>query len=367
MKKSVLVLSIMAALAGCNEDSSSTNSYSTQASSSEVVTQEQADSNNEEALRRHSARIVGEKEGSLYLVKGEGLYGKTDGKYVWTYESQIPSYLTLDRVDFDVDADFTAAIEYQVNIYLMIDGVEHKADIMVNRKDKSEEANVVFFIDDVENKEEFGHHWIFAGEKYDWLEEVGAEKNTHGVSGSSFASFDAFKAAMKKAQDLGYIGEVVVENQEHRYDDVYGNQEQIQGNFFLKFGDHNYTGDNDTFVIRKWELLIDGVNVADPDFNEPTPVDPEFGQDLPEVDPEFGQELPVDPGFGQDKPAVDPDFGQELPVDPGFGQDKPEVDADFGQELPVDPGFGQDKPEVDADFGQELPVDPPFGQEAPKA
>ncbi|MDA9556595.1 hypothetical protein N9R79_03710 [Vibrio sp.] len=374
MKKTVLVLSIMAILAGCDDSSSSSTGLNSQSANTPVVSQEQSqdqannqdanqeEANNDMALQRHTARIVGEKEGSLYLVEGEGLYGKTDGQHVWTYESQIPYNLTLDRVGFDVEAEFDASIEYYVNIYLMIDGVEHKASIMLNRKDKSEEANVVFYIDDVENKDDRNHKWQYASTAYHWLEEVGAEKDTQGVADSSFASFEAFQAAMKKAQDLGYIGEVIVENQQHRYDYIAPNNtsEPVQGNFYLKFGSSDYAGKDDTFVIKKWEFTVDGVNVTDPNFDEATPVDPEFDQHNP-IDPNFGQDAPVDPEFG--RPALDdPQFGKDVPVDPNFGQDAP-VDPEFGRPALDDPQFGQDVP-VDPNFGQDAPVDPEFGRPA---
>ena len=228
LNKSALVLSVLTALYGC--DDSSSNDSSTAASTSNVTNP----AANEHGIVEYSARIYGEKEGSLQLKKENGsdvLTGLTDGQHVWAYEPEIPENTTLNKITFDVDAEFDGAIEYQVNIYLMIDGVSHKADIMVNRQNRLEDANVILYIDELEPvpNADPKHHWVDTGEE--------------------FTNFKEFQAV---------YGHAIVQNQQHHFDDLDGTTHQLQGNFYLKFGNHNYEGSNDVFKISKWFFKVDG-------------------------------------------------------------------------------------------------------------
>ncbi|MDA9557520.1 hypothetical protein N9R79_08485, partial [Vibrio sp.] len=268
-----------------------------------VVTEEEAQSST------YIERVVGEKEGSLRLIDvpvsilnptvgnmpvdgvmpsvdtmpvpeldidnmpvyGDDvetvtvLAGQADGQHVWVYEPNIPAGTTLEMVDFDADVHVQSLVkstetafnnEYYVNIYLEINGVDHKASIMLNGRN-----NVIFYIDDVANQDDPDHKWLRATNEYSWLTEY-TEDNTHGVEDSSFASFEAFKAAMADAQERGLIGKINVENQKHRYDFEDGRApEAMQGNFYLKFGSSDYDTEDykgeDLFFINKWYFNID--------------------------------------------------------------------------------------------------------------
>ena len=233
LKKSALVLSVLAALYGCDDssDSNNTDGSTNQAGHSDIVTNPDA---NEHGIIEYTARIFGEKKGSLKLTEENGstvLTGLTDGQHVWIYEPEIPANTTLDQITFNVDAEFDGAIEYQVNIYLIIDGVSHKADIMVNRQNRLEDANVILYIDELEPvpNADPKHHWVDTGEE--------------------FANFEEFQAA---------YGHAIVQNQQHHFDDLDGTTHQLQGNFYLKFGNHNYEGHNDVFKVFNWFFKVDG-------------------------------------------------------------------------------------------------------------
>ena len=233
-KKSVLVLGVLTALYGCNNDDNTDTSNSTQNGSQEVVTGEEKPGagTDQEVGIDYTGRILGEKDGSLQLVEEENgiaLHGLTDGQHVWAYEPNIPANLTLAETTFDVDAWFEGSIEYQVNIYLMIDGVSHKADIMVNRQDRMADANVILYIDNLDpvENEDPKHTWIRTAE---------------------FENFEALKEA---------YGHAIVQDQAHHYDHQDGTVEAISGNFFLKFGNHDYAGSDELFVIYKWNFSVD--------------------------------------------------------------------------------------------------------------